>query len=83
MNRPQSYSRLLFSREVLVAYNVSTTDTHDFHIIVDANFQKDRPSMKFLYGGTGTVPVLKHADPNDPTRFIKLNLKPMQYVILK
>ncbi len=82
-NYTLAFSRLLFSREVLVAYNVSTTDTHDFHIIVDANYQKDRPSMKFLYGGTGTVPVLKHADPNDPTRFVKFILKPMQFVILE
>jgi hypothetical protein len=39
--------------------------------------------MRFLLEGTGTVPIQKRADANDPTRFVQLNLKPMQFVILE
>jgi hypothetical protein len=78
-----AFSRLLFGREVLVAYNVSTTNKHNFFVIVDADVQKDKQEMKYLYGKVGTQPVLKNPDPNDPTRFVQLELEPMQFVILE
>ena len=78
-----AFSRLFFGREVLVAYNVSATNSHTFFIIVDGDIQKNRATMKFLYGDAGTVAVQKHGDPNDPTRFVPLTLKPMQFVVLE
>lgn len=78
-----AFSRILFGREVLVAYNVSSTNTHDFFVIVDADIQKDKTGMKYLYGKAGTEPVLKPASSGDPTRFVRLKLKPMQFVILE
>ena len=48
-------------------------------MIVDATLHADGSTMKFLYGGAGTVPVQTAAD---GSRFVKLNLAPMQFVIL-
>jgi alpha-amylase len=76
-------SRILFGREVLVAYNVSTSKVRRDFVIVDAAIQKDRDEMKYLYGKIGSQPVLKRPDPNDPTRFVQLELQPMQFVILE
>jgi alpha-amylase len=78
-----AFSRILFGREVLVVYNVSPTHTHEFFVIVDADIQKTKPAMKYLYGKTGIEPVLRPSNPSDPTRFVRLKLDPMQFVILE
>jgi alpha-amylase len=77
-----AFSRILFGREMLVAYNVSEKP-QTFSIIVDADIQKGRQSMTYLYGSTGTVAIQKPTDPNDPTRFVQLSLDPHQFVILE
>ena len=77
-----AFSRILFGREVLVAFNVSTEVLKQF-VIVDADIQKNKKAMTYLYGKSGTEPVLKRADPNDPTRFLHLELQPRQFVILE
>jgi alpha-amylase len=51
-----AFSRLVYGREVLVAYNVSATNRDD-RIIVDASYHQVNDTMKFLYGGTGSVNV--------------------------
>lgn len=82
-----AYSRLLADQEALVAYNTSTTDPrHDF-VIVDATLQKNRPSMQVLYDSTGAntgkaIPIQPHPDPANPSRFVQLDLEPMQFVIV-
>ena len=78
-----AFSRLLADQEVLVAYNTSTTANRNDAIIVDANIQTSRASMSFIYGGVGSVPIQKLPDPSNPTRFVRLNLAPMQFVILQ
>jgi glycosidase len=73
-----AFSRVLYPDEILVAYNVENNDRHD-SVIVDASLHADGSSMRFLYGGSGTVPVQTAAD---GSRFVKLDLKPHQFVIL-
>jgi alpha-amylase len=73
-----AFSRVLYPNEVLVAYNVSGADRHD-SVIVDAVLHPDGSSMKFLHGGTGTLPVRTAAD---GSRFVKLDLAAHQFVIL-
>ena len=77
-----AFSRLLADQEVLVAYNTSTTANRNDAVIVDANIQASRPAMTFIYGGAGNVPIQRFPDPNNPTRFVRLNLAPMQFAIL-
>ncbi len=64
-----AFSRLLYGQEVLVAYNVSDQPRNDC-VIVDATFH-GTGSMKYLYGGTGTIPV--QATP-DGSRYVQLSL---------
>jgi alpha-amylase len=91
--RPQNqpctlaFSRILADQEALVAYNTATNDArHDF-VVVDAQLQKNRSTMTVRYDSTGartgtTVEVQSHPDPSNPTRLIRLELEPMQFVVL-
>jgi alpha-amylase len=73
-----AFSRVIYTTETLVAYNVSGTARSD-SIVVDADLHADGSTMQFLYGGTTPVTV-KTA--KNGTRFVKLNLAPHQFVIL-
>ena len=74
-----AFSRILYPYEVLIAYNVSNLARQD-GIVVDATLHPDPSSMTFLYGGSGTVPVQSAPD---GTRFVKVDLAPRQFVVLK
>jgi glycosidase len=73
-----AFSRILYPEEVLAAYNVSGSARSD-SVVVDASLHADGSTMRFLYGGTGMVPV--RTAPNG-TRFVKLDLKAREFVIL-
>jgi glycosidase len=78
-----AFSRLLYGREVLVAYNVSSQARSDY-VIVDKDIQANKATMTFLYGHPGqTVDVLRHPHPDNPSRFVQLHLAPRQFVILE
>lgn len=72
-------SRILYPQEVLIAYNVSDQTRHD-SIVVDATLHPPASSMDFLYGSSGTLPV--QTTPAG-TRFVRLDLAPHQFVVLK
>ena len=48
-------------------------------LIMDSILHPDGSSMRFLYGSTGTIPV---RTAKDGSRFVKLDLKPHEFVIL-
>jgi glycosidase len=73
-----AFSRLLYGREVLVAYNVSGQPRNDC-VIVDATLHPPGTSFTYLYGGTGSVPVV--AAPSGAS-FVRLPLQGYQFVIL-
>jgi alpha-amylase len=73
-----AFSRLLYPREILVAYNVSG-QARDDRVIVDATLHPEPSQMSFLYGKSGSVPV--QTAPSG-VRFVKLDLGPQQFVIL-
>jgi alpha-amylase len=73
-----AFSRLLFGREVLVAYNVSASPRSD-RVVVDGRIPRPGGMMTFLYGQSGTVPVEQAAD---GTHFVRLDLAGRQFVIL-
>ncbi len=78
-----AFSRILAFNEILIAYNTSTTEHRSDCVIVDRDIQKSNGQMKFLYGKQGTVNVQQHPDyPKNPSLFVKLELEPMQFVIL-
>jgi glycosidase len=82
-----AFSRILADQEALVAYNTSTVAARNDFVIVDAQLQKNRPTMTFRYDSTGkatgtSINVKPHPDPSNPTRLVQLTLDPMQFVVL-
>ena len=71
-------SRMLYSVEVLVAYNVSGAARTD-SVIVDATLYAPGSTMTYLYGGTGTVTVQTAAS---GACFVTLPLAGYQFVVL-
>jgi alpha-amylase len=78
-----AFSRLLADQEVLVAYNTSTTGPRSDHVIVDAGLHRAGDRLKFLYGGQGEAEVLAHPDPGNGSLSVRLELAPMQFVVLR
>jgi len=74
-----AFSRLLYRREVLVAYNVAGQPRTDC-VIVDGTLHRPGERMRFLYGRQGDVPVERAPD---GTLFVRLELAPHQFVILE
>lgn len=74
-----AFSRILYGREVLVAYNVSSSPRSDF-VLVDASLHKPGDLLASLYGAAAPVPVEPPAP--DGTLAVRLNLAPHQFVIL-
>ena len=74
-----AFSRLVYGKEVLVAYNVSGLQRQDF-IIVDASLHPPGSTMQFLYGGFGSIYVQSNAD---GTAAVQLLLNAHQFVILQ
>jgi glycosidase len=78
-----AFSRILGFQEILIAYNTSSNEDREDYVIVDRDLHSaPNATLKFLYGGNGEVNVEKHPDPNNSARFVRLSLKPMQFVIL-
>lgn len=76
-----AFSRILYGKEVLVAYNVADQDRKDC-IIVDGAMHNEGDNMTFLYGKpTGTTTTVKQAPSG--ARYVQLDLKPRQFVILQ
>ncbi len=74
-----AFSRILYPREVLVAYNVSGQARRDC-VIVEGSFHQAGERMNFLYGQSGSVPVQKTPD---NSLCVQLDLSPRQLVILQ
>ena len=75
-----SFSRILYDEEMLVVYNSSLTNDDEEYIGVDAHLNPEGSAFRYCYGGHGKVHVLKN---EEATRhFVRLKLKPAQFVIL-
>jgi alpha-amylase len=74
-----AFSRLLYGEEVLVAYNVSGSARTD-RVVVDRSLHAAGDTMSFLYGAPGSVSV--DETPDKTTSFVRLDLRPHQFVIL-
>lgn len=75
-----AFSRVLFDQEIVVAFNSSTTEEKEEYVTVKQQPLAKKHCYKFLFGDVGKVDVLENAD---GSRFyIKLKLRPMQFVIL-
>lgn len=73
-----AFSRLLYGREILVAYNVSWQQRNDC-VIIESAYHKAGETLTFLYGGHGSVQIQSNTD---GTTFVQLPLNGFQFVIL-
>ena len=60
-----------------MAYNISSTETREEYVTVG---KKRKGDFKFIHGDTGKIVVETDAD--ETNHFIRLKLKPMQFVML-
>jgi alpha-amylase len=74
-----AFSRLLYGREMLVAYNVSGDARADC-VVVDASLHQPGDRMTYLYGGNGSLAVEQAPD---GTHFVRLNLGGWKFAILQ
>jgi glycosidase len=72
-----AFSRVLHDEEILIAYNISTTDIREEFVTVG---NQGFGSFRYLYGDTGKVKV--ETNPDIGRNYIKLKLRPMQFIIL-
>jgi hypothetical protein len=77
-----AFCRILGFQEILIAYNTSATTAREDYVMVDSGLHEPGDTLHFLYGGTGGIEVESHPDRNNPSRFVKLSLQPIQFVIL-
>src|SRR5215471_12288672 len=73
-----AFSRILYGRETLVAYNVAASPRTDA-IIVDASLHQAGDTLRYVYGGTGTVAVERAPG---GAAFVRVPLAPHQFVVL-
>ena len=75
-----AFSRLLYGREVLVGYNVSSASRSD-RVVVDADLHKPGDKMTYLHPKSkGDVTIEKGAN---GTTFVRLELDGNQFAILE
>jgi alpha-amylase len=75
-----AFSRVLFDQEVVVVFNSSPTEEREEYVTVKQQPTVKKSFYKFLFGDTGKVKVLENIDGS--RHFVKLKLRPMQFVIL-
>ena len=78
-----AFSRLLAGSEVLVAYNTSTTNQRDDHVVVDNDIQSGRAAMQVLYSSAGQIGRKIAIDRGLVGCSVQLQLGPMEFVILR
>jgi glycosidase len=74
-----AFSRIVYGREVLIAYNVSGDIRNDY-VIVDVSYHKKGDNLNFLYGGKGSV-IINEAP--DGSLNVQLKLNGYQFAILE
>jgi glycosidase len=72
-----AFSRMLYGREVLVAYNVARLPRKDY-VVIDNSYHQPGDPLTFLYGKAGTTPVHRIG----ATAYVQLELDAFQWVIL-
>ena len=75
-----AFSRVLFDQEILVAFNSSTLNEKEEYVTVKQQPTEKKRFYKFLFGDTGKAEVFEN--PDSSRHFIKLKLRPMQFVML-
>jgi glycosidase len=75
-----AFSRILYDEEMVIVYNSSLVHEDEEYIVVDSRLNQEGSVFRYCYGEQGKIHVLK--DEDGSRHFIKIKLKPAQFVIL-
>ncbi|HEU5146936.1 MAG TPA: alpha-amylase, partial [Chryseosolibacter sp.] len=75
-----AFSRILYDEEMVIVYNSSLLHDDEEYISVDRHLNAEGTVFRYTYGGKGKIHVFKNEDGS--RHFIKLKLRPAQFVIL-
>lgn len=75
-----AFSRVLFDQEIVVVFNTSPEEEREEYVTVKQQPIEKKRYYKFLFGDSGKIVVQESAD--GTRHFIKLKMRPMQFVIL-
>ncbi|WP_339724822.1 alpha-amylase family glycosyl hydrolase [Maribacter stanieri] len=78
-----AFSRILHEGEILVVYNSSPKNTKEEHIAIDSIINKEGMLMECIYGNKKKTKIEKNRDQEADRFFIKVKLKPMEFLIFK
>mgnify|MGYP003658245690 FL=1 len=78
-----AFSRILHEGEILIVYNSSPKDTKEEYIAIDTTINKEGSLMECLYGNKKKIRIEKNKDREVGRLFIKVKLKPMEFLIFK
>ena len=78
-----AFSRILHQGEILIIYNSSPKDTKEEYIEVDTTINNEDTLMECIYGNKKRIMIKKNRDQQDGRLFIKIKLKPMEFLIFK
>ncbi|MBW8242834.1 hypothetical protein K1F50_08495 [Muricauda oceani] len=78
-----AFSRILHQGEILVVYNSSPKDTKEEYIAVDTTINKEGSLMDCIYGNKKKIRIEKNTDQEAGRLFIKVKLKPMEFLMFK
>tara|TARA_R110000822_G_scaffold53643_9_gene138282 strand:- start:4179 stop:5864 length:1686 start_codon:yes stop_codon:yes gene_type:complete len=78
-----AFSRILHQGEILVVYNSSPKDTKEEYIAVDTAINKEDSLMDCIYGNKKKIRIEKNTDQEAGRLFIKVKLKPMEFLMFK
>ena len=78
-----AFSRILHQGEILVVYNSSPKDTKEEYIAVDTAINKEGSLMDCIYGNKKKIRIEKNTDQEAGRLFIKVKLKPMEFLMFK
>ncbi|MCK0191972.1 MULTISPECIES: alpha-amylase family glycosyl hydrolase [Arenibacter] len=78
-----AFSRILHTGEILVVYNSSPKDIKEEYIAIDTTINKEGTLMQCIYGNKKKIRIEKNIDQDADRLFIKVKLKPMEFLIFK
>lgn len=78
-----AFSRILFEGEILVVYNSSLNEIKEEYIAVDRNINNPLTHMQCIFGRKRKYMIQKTSVRENNPYFIKLKLKPMEFLIFK
>ncbi|MBY0427116.1 MAG: alpha-amylase [Cytophagales bacterium] len=77
-----AFSRVLFNDETLIVYNSSASTGKIIKVEIECPLRSGKKEMTYLYGGEGTVPVVKAILKQKEIYYVSISIGPKGFAIL-